>query len=87
MEGVEQDAGSELAKSLSRVEAVLAEARDADSDHFADTAKPETDSDDDVPLSALEATAFVNVASSSAPSTSAATDTASASTAQPQPSG
>lgn len=60
-EGLEQDPCSELAKSLSRVEAVLAEAREAesDNDHFA-TGKAETDSDDE-PLSSLEPTTFVNV--------------------------
>lgn len=80
----EPDPGSEIASNLSQVEAVLAEARDADSDgdHLAETSKLETDSDDDVPLSALEPTAFVNV---SAPSTSATTDAAAP--AQSQPSG
>lgn len=83
MDCVEADAGSEMASNLSRVEAVLADARDADSDgdHLAETSKLETDSDDDVPLSALEPTAFVN----SAPSTSATTDATAA--AQSQPSG
>lgn len=58
---MEQDPCSELAKSLSRVEAVLAEAREveSDNDHFAG-GKPETDSDDE-PLSSLEPTTFVNV--------------------------
>ncbi|KAK6629622.1 hypothetical protein RUM43_003439 [Polyplax serrata] len=60
-ESLEQDPCSELAKSLSRVEAVLAEAREteSDTDQFA-SAKPETDSDDE-PLSTLETTSFVNV--------------------------
>ena len=60
-ESLEQDPCSELAKSLSRVEAVLAEAREAESDNEPfPSGKPETDSDDE-PLSSLEPTTFVNV--------------------------
>lgn len=83
----EQDPASDLANSLSRVEAVLAEARDADSDgdNFAETGKHETDSEDDVPLSALEPSSFVNSAVSTAPSTSTKTETSTS--AQQQASG
>lgn len=68
-ESSEQDPCSELAKSLSRVEAVLAEAREAESDTDNFTGgKPETDSDDE-PLSSLEQTTFVNVGLDSAGTT------------------
>jgi len=74
----------DLSKSLSHVEAVLVDAQDADSDtdHFADATKIETDSEDDVPLSALEATAFVNVTPVAEPSTSTSGDGGSTSQVQ-----